>query len=79
MEGSRNMFWSLSPIENFIYWGGQRGLSRKEAEHNGLQLLKKFGLLDKKRYDDYQFKSRDATNSRDLLRNDCAAKITDIR
>ena len=48
LEGSRNMFWSLSPIENFIYWGGQRGLSRKEAEHNGLQLLKKFGLLDKK-------------------------------
>ena len=48
LEGSRNMFWSLSQSENFIYWGGQRGLSRKEAEHNGLQLLKKFGLLDKK-------------------------------
>ena len=31
LEGSRNMFWSLSPIENFIYWGGQRGLSRKKG------------------------------------------------
>ena len=20
LEGSRNMFWSLSPLENFIYW-----------------------------------------------------------
>lgn len=48
LEGSRNMFWSLSPIENFIYWGGQRGLSRKEAERSGLRLMKKFGLLEKK-------------------------------
>ncbi|MBI1718156.1 ABC transporter, ATP-binding protein, partial [Lactobacillus crispatus] len=27
LEGSRNMYWSVSPLENFIYWGGKRGLS----------------------------------------------------
>lgn len=48
LEGSRNMFWSLSPLENFIYWGGQRGLSKAKAERSGLLLMKKFGLLDKK-------------------------------
>lgn len=48
LEGSKNMFWALSPIENFVYWGGQRGLSKKTAEQKGLSLLKKFNLLDKK-------------------------------
>ncbi len=32
LEGSRNMFWALSPMENFVYWGGQRGLNREEAK-----------------------------------------------
>lgn len=48
LEGSQNMFWALSPIENFIYWGGQRGLSRKEAKKNGLALMEKFNLIEKK-------------------------------
>lgn len=48
LEGSRNMYWALSPMENFVYWGGQRGLSKKEAEKRGETLLKQFGLLDKK-------------------------------
>lgn len=48
LEGSKNMFWALSPMENFIYWGGQRGLSKKEAKKRGEELLKTFGLLDKK-------------------------------
>ena len=26
------MFWVLSPMENFVYWGGQRGLNREEAK-----------------------------------------------
>lgn len=48
LEGSQNMFWALSPIENFIYWGGQRGLSRKEAKKNGLAIMEKFNLVEKK-------------------------------
>lgn len=42
------MFWALSPMENFVYWGGQRGLNKKEAEKRGKDLLKQFGLLNKK-------------------------------
>lgn len=48
LEGSKNMFWALSPMENFVYWGGQRGLNKKEAEKRGEALLKQFGLLNKK-------------------------------
>ncbi|WP_304676810.1 ABC transporter ATP-binding protein [uncultured Lactobacillus sp.] len=48
LEGSKNMFWSLSPIENFIYWGGQRGLRKEVARQKGLALLEQFDLLDKK-------------------------------
>lgn len=48
LEGSRNMFWDLSPIENFVYWGGQRGLNKKEATKKGEELLKQFGLLSKR-------------------------------
>lgn len=48
LEESRNMFWALSPMENFVYWGGQRGLNREEAKKRGEDLLKTFGLLDKK-------------------------------
>lgn len=48
LEVSKNMFWALSPMENFVYWGGQRGLNRKEAEKKGLDLLKQFNLTDKK-------------------------------
>ena len=42
------MFWALSPMENFVYWGGQRGLTREEAKKRGEDLLKTFDLLDKK-------------------------------
>lgn len=48
LEGSRNMFWSLSPIENFVYWGGQRGLTKNVAEKKGVELLKQFGLFEKR-------------------------------
>lgn len=48
LEGSRNMFWSLSPIENFVYWGGQRGLTKNMAEKKGVELLKQFGLFEKR-------------------------------
>ncbi|MDE7050818.1 MAG: ABC transporter ATP-binding protein [Lactobacillus sp.] len=49
LEGSRNMFWSLSPIENFVYWGGQRGLTKNIAEKKGVELLKQFGLFEKRK------------------------------
>lgn len=48
LESSHNMFWSLTPMDNFVYWGGQRGLSKNEAQQRGLALLQKFKLADKK-------------------------------
>ncbi|GAA3637494.1 ABC transporter ATP-binding protein [Lactobacillus hamsteri] len=48
LEGSQNMFFALSPIENFVYLGGQRGLSRKDAKKNGLAIMEKFNLIEKK-------------------------------
>lgn len=48
LEGSRNLYWRMSPKENFIYWGGIRGISNKDAILNGLSYLDMFGIGDKK-------------------------------
>lgn len=48
LEGSRNLYWRLSPTENFEYWGGIRRMRRKTAVQRGLEYLEMFDLLDKK-------------------------------
>lgn len=48
LESARNIFFALTPMENFAYWGGQRGLDKQTAHRNGLELLEKFNLLSKK-------------------------------
>ncbi|MCH4058194.1 MAG: ABC transporter ATP-binding protein [Lactobacillaceae bacterium] len=48
LEGSRNLYWRLSPVENFEYWGGIRGIRRKVAIKQGLEYLEMFDLLAKK-------------------------------
>ncbi|GIW28877.1 MAG: hypothetical protein KatS3mg070_2240 [Meiothermus sp.] len=47
LEGSRNLYWRLSALENLIYFGTLRGLSPKEARLRGLELLEMVGLVDK--------------------------------
>ncbi|GIW26263.1 ABC transporter ATP-binding protein [Meiothermus sp.] len=47
LEGSRNLYWRLSALENLIYFGVLRGLSPKEARRRGLEVLEVVGLLDK--------------------------------
>ena len=47
LEGSRNLYWRLSALENLIYFGTLRGLTPKEARRWGLELLEVMGLLDK--------------------------------
>lgn len=47
LEGSRNLYWRLSPLENLIYFGTLRGLTPKEARGRGLRLLERVGLGDK--------------------------------
>ena len=48
LEGTRNIYWNLSPIENFAYWGRCRGISKRKAINSGIELLAKFGLVVKK-------------------------------
>ncbi|BCZ90719.1 multidrug ABC transporter ATP-binding protein [Thermus scotoductus] len=47
LEGSRNLYWRLSPLENMVYFGVLRGLTAKEARQRGMELLEKIGLEDK--------------------------------
>jgi ABC-2 type transport system ATP-binding protein len=44
LEGSRNLYWRLTPIENIEYWAGIRGVPRREARARGLELLRLCGL-----------------------------------
>ena len=49
LEGNRNLYWRLTPQENLEYFGVLRGVSRRAAHRQGLTLLDRFGLLDKRR------------------------------
>lgn len=47
LEGTRNLYWRLTPRENLEYFGVLRGLRLKEARSRGESLLKRFGLEDR--------------------------------
>lgn len=48
LEGSRNIYWRMTPYENMLFFAGIHGVSyRKEKEYFGY-LLEIFGLKDKK-------------------------------
>lgn len=49
LEGNRNLYWRLTPEENLEYFGVLRGSTRRAAHRQGLYLLDRFGLLDKRR------------------------------
>jgi ABC-2 type transport system ATP-binding protein len=48
LEGNRNLYWRLTPLQNLEYFGVLRGLSAKTARQQGLQLLDTFGLVEKR-------------------------------
>jgi len=48
LEGSRNIYWRMTPLENLVYWGMMRGLSSREAHARGLELLARVGLTDRR-------------------------------
>lgn len=48
LEGTRNLYWSMSVLENFKYWGRYKGLTKKDAAKRGIELLNLFNLEDKK-------------------------------
>ncbi len=49
LEGNRNLYWRLTPLENLEYFGVLRQMPRRAAKQRGEQLLAEFGLLDKRK------------------------------
>jgi len=48
LEGSRNLYWRLTPLENLEYYGGLKGLHRRQARERAASLLQRFGLATKR-------------------------------
>lgn len=44
LEGNRNIYWRLTPLENLIYFGGLRKVPRRNIRKRALQLLEQLGL-----------------------------------
>lgn len=57
LEGNRNVYWRLTPIENLEYFGVLRGMSQRAARLRAQELLERFNLTDKWR-SQVQFLSR---------------------
>lgn len=72
LEGSRNIFWQMSPLENLLLFGNLVGLPTGEARRRALELLERFGLQDK-------IHTRSAELSRGMQQkvSICAALIRD--
>ncbi len=47
LEGNRNVYWRLTPLENLVYFGVARGLCLASARKRALALLEEYGLLEK--------------------------------
>ncbi len=47
LEGNRNVYWRLTPLENIEYFGVLRGLPAATARRRGRELLERFGLTGK--------------------------------
>lgn len=45
LEGNRNLYWRMTPVENIIYFCGIRGKRMRKKE--ALKILEEFGLLEK--------------------------------
>jgi ABC-2 type transport system ATP-binding protein len=48
LEGSRNLYWRLTPMENLVYFGVLRGLTRRRAKVRAAELLAQFELGHKR-------------------------------
>lgn len=49
LEGSRNLYWRLTPEENLEYFGVLRGIKHTVARKQALILLDQFGLMHKRK------------------------------
>ena len=48
LEGNRNLYWRLTPLENLEYFGVLRGMKQRAARQQGLKLLERFELQSKR-------------------------------
>ncbi|MEO0539992.1 MAG: ABC transporter ATP-binding protein [Cyanobacteria bacterium P01_A01_bin.105] len=48
LEGNRNLYWRLTPLENLEYFGGLRQVPRRLLKQRSEQLLEQFDLVDKR-------------------------------
>ena len=49
LEGSRNLYWRLTVMENLLYWGTMRRMPRQDAARRATELLERVGLADRAR------------------------------
>ena len=49
LEGNRNLYWRLTPLENLEYFGVLRGMAPRVARQRGGELLQQFELAHKAR------------------------------
>ena len=49
LEGPRNVYWRLSPLENLHYFGNLRGITSKVIESRAMDLLQKLEIDGKKK------------------------------
>lgn len=47
LEGNRNLYWRLTPLENLIYFAGNRGVPPRKSRPRAYDLLERFGLSSK--------------------------------
>lgn len=48
LEGNRNLYWRMTPLENLIYFGGLRGMEYSEARRRSMELLEQLDLSEKR-------------------------------
>lgn len=48
LEGARNIYWRLTPVENMIYFAGLKGISHKQIKNNIEYFLETLDLKDVK-------------------------------
>ncbi len=47
LEGSRNLYWRLTVMENLLYWGAMRRIPYRQARLRAMDLLEQVGLTDR--------------------------------
>lgn len=55
LEGARNIYWHLSPMENLVYFAGLKGLSKNDIRERADLLLGQLGLDEVSRKEVRQF------------------------